>query len=86
MNQEERNKEKRRMTSLTTEEWLGFFFVPINISRGEISIFPTNDFNNTEEDRFKKFNFDKKLKQSYTARVLDIIFYTIIFIVLRSLF
>lgn len=83
---EEENKEKRRTTSLTTEEWFGFFLIPINLSRGEISFFSTNDFNDTEEERYQKFNFDKKLKQSYIARILGIIFYTIIFIILNYFF
>jgi len=78
MTEEEINRNKRRATSLTTEEWLGFFFVPLNISEGIIDVFPTNDFNATEENRFRKFNFDKKLKQSYLAKVLGVFFYFVL--------
>ena len=35
-------------------------------------MFATDDFNDTEEERF---NFDKKLKQSYTARALGVLYY-----------
>ena len=78
MTEEKINRNKRRATSLTIEEWLRFFFVPVNISKGVIDVFPTNDFNDTEENRFRKFNFDKKLKQSYQARFLGVFFYFVL--------
>ncbi|WP_299119044.1 hypothetical protein [uncultured Tenacibaculum sp.] len=88
MTEEEKNREIRRTTPLTTEEWLGFFFVPVNLSKskGKINMFATDDFNDTEEERFKRFNFDKKLKQSYTARALGVLFYFITFIILSYFF
>jgi len=74
LNKEQRNKEKRKNTPLTVDEWFGFFFVPINSSA---RLFPTKDFNDSEEDRFEKFGFEKKMKQSLVARFLGIIFYII---------
>ncbi|WP_299106164.1 hypothetical protein [uncultured Tenacibaculum sp.] len=78
MTEEEKNILKRKNTPLTWDEWLGFFLVPVNMSHR--SLFPTDDFNDTEVERFKKFNFDKKLKQSYQARILGAIFYFILIV------
>ena len=71
-----KNKEKRKNEPLKFDEWLTFFFVPLNPSP---RIFRVKDFNSYEIDRFKKFGFEKKLRQSKIARVLGFIFYIVFF-------
>lgn len=75
---EKQNKEKRKKLPLTYNEWLGFFFLPFDWKFR--TLFPTKDFNETELERFKKFGFDKKLKEAKKARLRGIIFYISIII------
>lgn len=78
--EEKKNKEKRKTTPLTIEEWFTFFFIPIkNIGS---KLFPAKEFNQTEEERFKKHGFEKKLKQLKIAKLLGIIFYIEVIIAL----
>ena len=79
MNIEQKNKQKRKNIPLTLSEWFGFFFLPINMKSR--SLFVTDDFNDTEVERFKKFGFEKKLKQSEQARFLGLIFYIILILI-----
>jgi len=72
LNEEIKNIEKRKNAPLSTNEWMSFFFVPLNIST---RLLPSKDFNEYEEDRFTKFGFEKKLRQSFIARALGILFY-----------
>lgn len=76
MTLEEKNKEKRKNASLTVNEWFGFFLLPINLTNS--SLFPARDFNDDEEDRFEKYGFDKKIRQSFIARMLGMVFYFIV--------
>ncbi|WP_075340494.1 hypothetical protein [Tenacibaculum agarivorans] len=78
MTEEEKNRLKRKNAPLTYEEWLGFFFVPQQKSN---TLFPSDDFNDTEIERFKKFGFDKKLKQAYRAQFLGTIFYILVILI-----
>ncbi|GMN08962.1 hypothetical protein MTsPCn9_05820 [Croceitalea sp. MTPC9] len=71
----EDNSAKRKNASLTFEEWSDFFIIPINNSS---KLFPAKDSNDFEIDRFKKHGFDRKIKQSFYARVLGFIFWIII--------
>lgn len=84
MTEKERNTNRRKNTSLTWDEWLGFFLIPVNLKHR--TLFPTDDFNDSEIERFKKFSFDKKIKQSFQARILGVIFYFILILVLSKLF
>ncbi|MDY7396165.1 hypothetical protein UMM65_13015 [Aureibaculum sp. 2210JD6-5] len=84
MNLEEKNKEKRKNASLTVGEWLGFFLLPINITTS--SLFPAKDFNDSEDERFEKYGFDKKSKQAFIARMLGLIFYFIVLPLLILIF
>lgn len=74
MNLEEENKEKRKEITLTTEEWLTFFFFPID--RKDTS--KTTSFNEIEDQSFDKYGFDKKQKQSSDARVYGCAFYALL--------
>lgn len=76
MDQELKNKEKRKNASLSTNEWLTFFFIPFNFGPRQLQ---TKDFNKIEEDRFINFGFDKKLRQYKTARFWGTMFYILIF-------
>ena len=72
MTEKERNAEKRKTMSLTTEEFLKFFFFPVlNRSFG----FDNYQLNKEEDDRFIKYGFDKKLKEAKSARLYGRIFY-----------
>ena len=82
-NLEEENIKKRKEASLTTSEWLTFFFIPFDHKGPGLNI---NNFNYKEEERFKKFGYDKKLKEAELARSMGIMFYSIIFILLIFLF
>ena len=81
MDLEQRNKENRKKSSLKLDEFLTFFFVPVNMSS---RFFPSDDFNNHEEDRFNKHGYDKKHKQSLIARGLGIVFYIVIVLILSK--
>jgi hypothetical protein len=78
LDQELKNKEKRKNASLSTSEWLTFFFVPFNFGPRQLQ---TKDFNKIEEGRFINFGFEKKLKQYRTARFYGTLFYLLIFVV-----
>lgn len=82
MTEEElKNKEKRKTTPLTTEEYLTFFFFPYT-DTGRFGNF-TKSYNQPEDERFTKYGFDTKLKQAKKARELGLLFYAIVvFIVL----
>jgi len=68
---EEENRKKRKEASLTTEEWLTFFFFPTQA----FTRFNSDAFNKTEQKRFKEFGFDKKRKQASEAKFFGILFY-----------
>jgi len=79
LNLEEENKKKRKNAPLTNSEWLTFSFFPFNSNS---IILHDNDFNKTEDNRFEKFGFDRKLKESYIARRYGVIFYILITILI----
>lgn len=83
LNEKIKNIKKRKNAPLSINEWMSFFFVPLNPST---RMLPTKAFNEYEEDRFIKFGFEKKLRQSGIARILGIIFYIIILGTLIVLF
>lgn len=78
MNLEEENKEKRKQTPLTVEEWLTFFFFPFESKKG----LDTNTFNKVEEQRFQDYGFDEKAKQSSEARIYGYAFYALLFAII----
>ncbi len=73
---EENYKENRKTTHLTREEWLTFFFFPFQSKKSALD---TNTFNKVEEERFQKFGFEKKIKQSAEARACGLAFYILLF-------
>lgn len=74
------NSEKRKHQPLTNSEWLTFFFLPFRRNRFDPNSLET--FNEIEEERFKKFGFDKKLKESVSARRSGMVFYLALFIII----
>ena len=79
MTEEEKNKIIRKTTPLTKEEWFNFFISSIAY---KMKISPTKDFFNTEFERFKKFGFDTKHRQSKKVIFFGLLFYFILFIIL----
>ena len=77
MNLELENKEKRKETPLTKGEWLAFFFVPVNPNWR----LNPKSANQIEFERFKKYGFEKKVKQAEKARISGILFYLLIVLI-----
>ncbi|WP_299113909.1 hypothetical protein [uncultured Winogradskyella sp.] len=82
-NLEQENIEKRKNTPLTASEALGFFFIPISFAK--LKRWSNTDFNKAEMERFKKFGFDRKIKEAKDIRKFGLIFYTSIPIILAYL-
>ncbi|WP_405604203.1 hypothetical protein [Polaribacter sp. Asnod1-A03] len=82
MNQELENKEKRKTIPLTREEWLSFFIFPVN-SNWRLN---PKSANQIEYERYKKFGFEKKIKQVKNARTAGILFYILLFIIAIIIF
>ena len=72
------NKEKRKTESLTTKEWLTFFIFPVNPN----SRLNSKSANQFEYEWFKRFGFEKKMKQVETVQVAGVLFYICIFIII----
>lgn len=72
--QELKNKKKRKLESLTTKESLTFFFIPFNGL--------ANGFNESEEKRFEKYGYEKKISQMSTVQGLGRLFYVILFFII----
>ncbi len=84
--EEVKNKEKRKNTPLTKEEYLTFFFFPYSEKYTETNqISYTKNFNESENKRFMKHGFDTKIKQAKNARTLGIIFYAILLFIVIML-
>lgn len=77
MTEEQENKEKRKMTPLTKEEYLTFFFIPFYGL--------ANGFNESEENRFKKHGYEKKLVQMESAQFHGKGFYALLFFIIMLL-
>lgn len=82
MDQNQRNKRKRKNADLTTQEWLQFFFFPSSLGS---NFFPTKGHNDHEFERFKKFGFDKKQKQARYAQICGFVFYFMVFVIVVKL-
>ncbi|KAA5821203.1 hypothetical protein FPF71_16835 [Algibacter amylolyticus] len=80
MNLEEDNIEKRKHAPLSNSEAASFFFIPIGFAK--ISKWENTDFNVSEMARFKKFGFERKIKQASEMRLYGMIFYISITILL----
>ncbi|TXE18405.1 hypothetical protein ES692_07090 [Psychroserpens burtonensis] len=80
MNQEQENGEKRKNVPLSNSEAASFFFIPIGFAK--IDRWKNTDFNETEIERFKKFGFDRKIKQASEMRKFGMVFYISIAIIL----
>ena len=80
MNQEQENTENRKNAALSNAEAAGFFFIPIGFAK--INRWENTHFNESEMERFKKFGFDRKIKQASEMRKLGMIFYISISIIL----
>ena len=83
MNLEKENTEKRKNAPLSNSEALSFFFIPIGFAK--INRWKNTDFNESEIDRFKKFGFERKIKQASEMRIFGMIFYISIAIILAYL-
>ncbi|WP_296313247.1 hypothetical protein [Winogradskyella sp. UBA3174] len=83
MNQEQENAENRKNAPLSNAEATGFFFIPFGFAK--IDRRKNTDFNESELERFKKFGFDRKIKQASEMRKFGIIFYMSIAIILAYL-
>nr|WP_298791817.1 hypothetical protein [uncultured Allomuricauda sp.] len=84
MDLEEENRKKRKQADLTTKEWLDFFFFPSSSIFGS-NFFPTDDIQDQQVDRFRRFGFDKKQKQARQARTYGLIFYILLLLILIRL-
>lgn len=78
MNQSEeqltrRNKEKRKNASLTTSEWLTFFFLPFFTTKVGSG---NDDFSESELERFRKYGFENKYKQAVKLQLYGYLFWT----------
>jgi hypothetical protein len=82
-NKEQENAEKRKNEPLSNSEALSFFFIPIGFAK--INRWENTDFNQSEIERFKKFGFERKIKQASEMRIFGMIFYISIAIILAYL-
>ncbi|MBD3892175.1 hypothetical protein [Olleya marilimosa] len=80
MSLEKENTEKRKNAPLTNTEALSFFFIPIGFAK--LNRWKNTDFNESEIERFKKFGFERKIKQASEMRIFGMIFYISIAIIL----
>jgi len=80
MSLEKGNTEKRKNEPLTNTEALSFFFIPIGFAK--LNRWKNTDFNESEIERFKKFGFERKIKQASEMRIFGMIFYISIAIIL----
>ncbi len=83
MNIEQENAEKRKNAPLSNSEALSFFFIPIGFAK--LNRWKNTDFNESEIERFKKFGFERKIKQASEMRIFGMIFYISIAIILAYL-
>jgi len=83
MNLEQENSEKRKNARLSNSEALSFFFIPIGFAK--INRWKNTDFNESEIERFKKFGFERKIKQASEMRIFVMIFYISVAIILAYL-
>jgi len=83
MNLEQKNAEKRKNEPLSNSEALSFFFIPIGFAK--INKWKNTDYNESEIDRFKRFGFERKIKQASEMRIFGMIFYISIAIILAYL-
>jgi hypothetical protein len=82
-NKEQENAEKRKNAPLSNSEALSFFFIPIGFAK--INRWENADFNQSEIERFKKFGFERKIKQASEMRIFGMIFYISVAIILAYL-
>ena len=80
---EQENAEKRKNAPLSNSEALSFFFIPIGFAK--LNRWKNTDFNESEIERFKKFGFERKIKQASEMRIFGMIFYISIAIILAYL-
>lgn len=78
MNQELENRENRKTIPLTREEWLSFFFIPVNPN----SRLNSKSANQIEYERFERFGFEKKMEQAETAQIAGVLFYLFIILII----
>jgi len=81
---EQKNAKKRKSQPLTNSEALSFFFIPIGFAKWRN--WENTDFNASEMDRFRKFGFERKIKQAHEMRIYGAIFYISIAIIITYLF
>ncbi|PWG04881.1 hypothetical protein [Polaribacter aquimarinus] len=79
MNQEEKNKRKRKIEPLSFKAKIPFFLFPFGFGS---NLFPVKDFNDSELERFIKYGFEKKYNDAIKSKKMGIIFYFILPIIL----
>ncbi|TXG35616.1 hypothetical protein [Seonamhaeicola maritimus] len=76
---EKRNREKRKTDPLTAEEWLYFFILPFFTPS---SNHRDDHFSESEIDRFKRYGFEKKLKQAYRVKAYGYLFWMVMIFIM----
>lgn len=77
-----KNKERRKKASLTTSEWLTFFFLPFFTTK---SRYRNDHFSESELDRFKKYGFENKYKQAVWLKFYGYLFWVAIIVIVVGL-
>ena len=80
MKLEQENAENRKNAPLSNSEALSFFFIPVGFAK--LNRWKNSDFNESEIKRFKKFGFERKIKQASELSIFGMIFYIFIAITL----
>ncbi len=79
MTEEEKNRLNRKTIPLTNSESLTFFFLPFAFFGNTIG--KSNDYNESEIERFRTYGFELKIKQAYGLMKFGKLFYLGLFII-----
>ena len=71
-------KEKRKNEPLALEEWLTFFILLFFTPKPR---WRNDDFSESESERFKKYGYERKAKESEKVKIFGIIFWLLMIIV-----
>ncbi len=71
-------REKRKNESLTNDEWFTFFFFPFFTPKPR---WREDHFSESEIERFKSYEFNKKLKQAEKVKVFGLLFWFLLLII-----
>ncbi|GAA4964662.1 hypothetical protein [Algibacter aquimarinus] len=82
LNLKKENELKRKNKSLTHNEWMTFFFLPFLTPKPNHR---NDDFSQSELDRFKKYGFDKKIKEASKAKKQGLLFWLVMILITISI-